>query len=253
MVFQRGEYRFEIDAFTPETLPMARLAEYMAEFALMLGQPEHVHFVRLQKGSTAVVANVEWEAIPKVRERIRAVRSQNPDAPLEAVRAFHRIDNRLAEDNATGALVEPTGKTVIRFAGRKRKIELEYGAVRQPGTVDGVPIVIGGEKDPVPVHLEDRDRIHNCYAKRTVARQIAAFIFTTPVRASGLGVWRREESGLWVMERFLIQDFKPLDDASLSDVVDDLRRIDGSWQTLEDPLDELNHIRHGNRGRQKAD
>jgi len=55
------------------------------------------------------------------------------------------------------------------------------------------------------------------------------------------------------MERFLIQDFKPLDDASLSDVVDDLRRIDGSWQTLEDPLDELNHIRHGNRGRQKAD
>ena len=34
-----AEYRFSIDAYTPATMPMARLAEYMAQLALILGEP----------------------------------------------------------------------------------------------------------------------------------------------------------------------------------------------------------------------
>jgi hypothetical protein len=30
------EYRLKIEAYTPETMPMQRLAEYLAELALML-------------------------------------------------------------------------------------------------------------------------------------------------------------------------------------------------------------------------
>jgi hypothetical protein len=41
------EYVFRIDAFTPDTLPMARLAEYLSALAKLLGHQEHTHFVRV--------------------------------------------------------------------------------------------------------------------------------------------------------------------------------------------------------------
>src|SRR4051812_2720236 len=100
LLLQPVEYRFAIDAFTPDTLPMARLAEYMGEFACLLGQTDHVHFARIEKGSATLVSTVEWEAIPKVRERVRVVKYRDPAAPTEAVRAFDNLDRRLALDNA---------------------------------------------------------------------------------------------------------------------------------------------------------
>ena len=52
---EQHEYRFTIDAYSPETLPMSRLAEYMAEVARLLGKVDQVHFVRLEPGSTVLV------------------------------------------------------------------------------------------------------------------------------------------------------------------------------------------------------
>ena len=40
-------YRLKIDAYTPETMPMGRLAEYMADLAVILGERAAVHFVQL--------------------------------------------------------------------------------------------------------------------------------------------------------------------------------------------------------------
>ncbi len=34
---QSREFRFTIDAFTPSTIPLLRLAEYMHDFAILLG------------------------------------------------------------------------------------------------------------------------------------------------------------------------------------------------------------------------
>jgi hypothetical protein len=52
-------YQFYIDAFTPETIPMARLADYMASFAELLGHCEYVHLEKLKPGSLAVTARAE--------------------------------------------------------------------------------------------------------------------------------------------------------------------------------------------------
>jgi hypothetical protein len=96
------EFRFMIDAFTPRTIPLLRLAEYMQDFAVLLGNEKSVHpGDRLEEGSTTVVARVEWEAEPKVRERLRSVR--NKDGNDRVMEAAARLDDRLAEDNAKGA------------------------------------------------------------------------------------------------------------------------------------------------------
>ena len=78
------EYKFRIEAYTPDTLPMERLAEYMADLAKVLGEPASVHFVRLDPGSTVLVQKVDEEAEPKVRQRVQKVHSGDgpPDALL---------------------------------------------------------------------------------------------------------------------------------------------------------------------------
>src|SRR5712692_9212888 len=91
------EYRFKITAYTPATIPMARLAEYMLEIASLLGEKDHVHFVRLLRGSTVLVHKIESEAVPKVEERLTSVRQGK--APSDAIQSIKNINRKLREDN----------------------------------------------------------------------------------------------------------------------------------------------------------
>ena len=166
-----AEYRFQIDAYTPETIPMARLAEYMTYLAQVLGETASVHFVRLEKGSTAVVHRIDHEAIPKVRERAKAVR--RGDAPRDATRAFHTINKMLRDDNGVGRLTEGKTAIVLKFPGREDSEE-RYPSVRQQGSIDGQVIRVGGVELQVPVLLQSEDEmIVGCSADRHIAKQLA--------------------------------------------------------------------------------
>lgn len=236
------QYEFRIDAFTPETLPMARLAEYMSDLAMLLGNTEKVHFVRLKKGSATLVHNVEWEASPKVAERIRAIK-QSEGSP-DAMKAYGSIDRRLASDNAIGYLVAPSKDKVIEFPGRSRPESAAYGPFTQPGSFDGIPIMIGGKTDPVPVHLEEGAIVHLCYSSREIAKQLASHLFVSFVRVTGTGRWHRDPDGIWVMDRFTINDFSSLRDESLAEAVARLRAAAGKPES-EDVNSDLKKIRHG--------
>ena len=115
----RYEYRFCIDAFTPATMPMARLAEYMATLAALLGETECVHFVRLDEGSAVLVQAIEAPAAPKVEKRINQAR--RGEGPVDALRAFQELDRALAQDNAIGVLYSPQGAEIIRFPAETAK------------------------------------------------------------------------------------------------------------------------------------
>src|SRR5208283_2258674 len=139
---RRREYRFQIDAFTPDTIPMSRLAEYLKDLATILGNEKNVHLSKIEGGSTVPVMLVEWEAEPKLRERLRAI--QHKEAPSEALEAAKEIDRKLAEDNAKGVLLDPVGAKVLDFPGRERATKLEYGPITQAGSFQGIPIRVGG-------------------------------------------------------------------------------------------------------------
>jgi hypothetical protein len=236
------EFRFEIKAYSPNTMPMARLARYLQNLANVLGEPQSVHLVRLEAGSTIPVLAVDWESVPKVQKR--AVDVRNNEGPKEARAAKLTIERDLAEDNAEyGDLLDPQGARILHFSGVSRVGEPEYGPFSQPGTLDGIPIVIGGEHDPVPVHLQDRDRIHNCLATRDVAKAIGLHLFTTPIRAVGVGRWFRASDGAWEIRHFLIQDFTPLKHESLGAGIARLQSIEAEWKRLDDPLGGLIALR----------
>jgi hypothetical protein len=242
---RRVEFRFRMTAYSPETLPMARLVEYLAELAVLLGHPASVHFMKIERGSAVPVIAVDREDAPKVQKRVASVK--RGDGPADAREAVQKIDRWLADDDASGELLGPTGSRLLKFPGRERAATPEYGLFTQPATLDGVVIVIGGERDPVPLHLQDGEVVHNCWVSRELAKQLAPHLFGNPIRVAGNGRWKRDVHEQWEMVTFTVSSFEPLRDENLGDAVARLRNVSGDWKTSADPIGDLMKIRTGDR------
>lgn len=235
------ERRLKIDVFTPETLPMERLAEYMLHFAKLLGEPDRVHFVDVESGSAVLRARIDDIAIPKVERRLSdAARGQGDSVALKAIQS---LDEMLANDNAAGQVLDEAGAEVLAFQGRNRPKPLEYGPFREDGVLEGVVIKVGGKGTTVPIWLQDRETVHkNCSAPRPVARKLAAHYDGRLLRVAGSGNWMRLATGEWQMRFFEIKDFEVLDDAPLADVIKRLHSVEGAdWG--DDPIADLERLR----------
>jgi hypothetical protein len=233
------EFEFYIDAFTPATMPMARLAEYMAQLATMLGEPTSVHFVKLKRGSTRLVHKVQAEAVPKVRERVRAVRQG--DAPRDSLRAFDTVNKMLRDDNGIAELKEApdtaTEAVIIQFPGVQSSEE--KFTIQERGTVDGEIIRVGGPNKWVPVLIETNgEAVSGCWADRFMAKRLAQRLFE-PVRLTGNGKWGRDADGKWTLLEFAIENFEPLSDEPLSEALSRIRAINSFKDTTLEELDEL--------------
>jgi len=243
-------YRFRIDAFTPETIPMARLAEYMQRFAAILGHESAVHFAGLEPGSAQIVSTVDFTEAPKVHSRLDDVR--RGEAPPDLMKLVDALDSQLAEDNAVGSLCEDIdGGTaeIIAFPGRNRPKPMRLGPFTEEGSLDGVLVSIGGVDDTVSLQLQNGPvRYTGCETTRDLARQLARHLFE-PVRIHGTGRWLREADGTWTLRKFRVRRFDVLEREDLKDVVARLRAVEGSgWRDLEDPVAALTAMRKGETG-----
>lgn len=243
---QKGdtEHQFTIDAYTPETIPMARLAEYMRELSQMLGEPASVHFLRVEPGSTVIVHRVEREAIPKIRERILLVK--NGDGPAEGMRAYNAINKLLRDDNAVGAYRGHKGSAVIlKFPGRER-IEERFSTIRQQGFIDGIVTGIRGRDETVHITLDSEGKqISGCYTNRAIAKQLGSKLYEA-VRLFGKGKWFRDAEGTWGLSDFKVESFEPLQEVLLTDALGRLRAIPAEWG--DEAFRELELIRKGTKG-----
>jgi hypothetical protein len=155
---------FYIDAYSPETNPMAKLAEYLADFAALLGRDNAVHFVGLETGSTKLAARVEFEDVPKVTLRLNEIRRGVP--PKDATKLFAQIDARLANDNAVGRILIEGGKgaaaaELLAFPGRERPKAQTWGPFNEDGNLDGLLISVGGKDETVSLRLQNGDTTYS--------------------------------------------------------------------------------------------
>lgn len=243
-----SKYRFKIEGnFTPNTLPMARLAEYAAALARLLGETAYVHFHAVEEGSAVLVAAIDAPAAPKIQERVTALRDGHGTG--DAIKAFSEMDELLRKDNATGTgtLSGVTDPVVIQFPGRNRPEPLIFGPFRQDGTLTGQLIRVGGRDETVPVNLRDGQIILtglNC--TQELARRIAPHLYGPILKVHGTGNWIRTGAGVWDLQSFKITDFEILDDIPLLTVVEHLRKVKGSeWSQIPDPVLTLLKERHG--------
>ena len=247
MVMDTGqELRFYMEPYTPETLPLGRLADYLAELAKVLGDDRAVHLIELQEGSTVLINKVDPEALPKVYERAAAVK--RGDAPRDAMDGYHKLNKMLQDDNGSGALLEPTGAEILDFPGR-REDQFVFSWLEERGEVDGEVARVGGTSDPVPLLLQTSDgTLSGCYARRTIAKQLGQLLFE-PVRLRGIGYWARTRAGRWILNRFNVENFEKLDAEPLSTEILRLRAIDVDWG--DNAIDELLKLRRGDNGEKR--
>jgi hypothetical protein len=237
---------FYVDAYSPETIPMAKLAEYMADFAALLGRENAVHFAGLESGSTKIAVIVEAEDVPKVTTRLDDVR--RGVASKEVVKIFEQIDHRLANDNAVGRIyvedIENDDRVLVAFSGREGVKAPAYGPFNQDGHLDGTLISVGGKDESISIRLQNGNTTYaGCDTTREIARELGKHLFE-PVRIHGVGRWMRERDGKWTLVRFRVHRFESLETESLADTVAALRAVRGSgWQAFDNPLAELADLR----------
>jgi len=158
----------------------------------------------------------------------------------------------LAEDNAVGELTykedDSAGKvSIITFPGRDRPTPMDYGLVKQPGSIEGMLVSVGGRDKTAHVILQDGDRTHTSIdVDRAFARKLAPYLFGETLRLHGYGRWQRDPDGQWSLNRFKAKDFEVLNDLSLDEAVDEIRTIAGNgWSETDDAIELLEHLRKG--------
>ncbi|MWV29154.1 hypothetical protein [Aurantiacibacter rhizosphaerae] len=219
------EYVFRIDVFTPDNLPMGRLAEYLAALAKLIGHRDNTHFVKIEKGSAKLVHMVEPVDAPKVEKRLGRVRSG--EAPKEAMQARAELDDLLANDNAVGTLSEVgTGRVVIPFEGRNRPKPLTFPAFREDATIQGQVVRVGGTDSTAHAIIQDGDTSHtNLSMSRDTAKRLAQLLYGPIVRLHGNGRFERLRDGEWKMLDFKVERFEVLDDATIGESIAALRSV----------------------------
>jgi hypothetical protein len=239
----KREYRLKINAYSRDTMPMKRLAEYLTDMATLLGEESHVHLIAIESGCTCPVFLVDWEAEPKVMDRLeKAKRGEGPDDPRQAI---VNINTRLRKDNASADLLNPLQSKVIEFPGATIDQPIEWPFINQAAELYGVPFWVGGRADLSNVHLLDGNREWPCLAERSKAISIAQHLYVSTLRVSGRGEWRKEPGGAWKLERFVIEEFEPIAATTVEQTIRDLRSIKAKWKSLSDPLAGLDAIRTG--------
>lgn len=233
---------FSIDVYTPDTIPMVRLAAYMTEIAKMLGEETSVHFDKVTKGSTNLLHVVEYEAVPKVVQNISALRRGLGSS--DATKHFKTINAMLRADNAV-ATYEQLGKSaaILKFPGRESKVPQTI-VTRQRGSIQGTVTRVGGADDTAHVQIVNgKQKIGGCITTRTIARELAKHLYDE-VRIHGYGKWMRDEDGAWSIEEFKIEAFDLLLGDDLESAVMSLRNIKVDWQS--EGWDKLKAIRESN-------
>ena len=238
--------QFKIDGFTPETLPMERLAVYMSELAALFASSERVHFDKVRRGSALLQAWVEPTAAPKIRERVSV--ADSPDAPDDIARPYRALNKMLREDNSTGVLRRPKGATILRFPGRNAPVVRTFRVVEN-GAFEGFVIRIGGIDETVPIWIQNREGeiIKSCHTRnRQTAKELAKHYLGPFVRLEGVGKWLRNQDERWELEEFTVNSFEVLDETPLVQAVDAVRAVKGNaWDAYEDPQAELRRVRDG--------
>lgn len=225
---------FRIDVFKPETLPMARLAEYLAHLSSLYGNKEKVHFKGVESGSALLKAHIEDDAYPKVMDRINSIGAG--DEIKEVQKAYSQIDELLRQDNAVGEI--KVGAKVIPFPGRNKALD-ESIVVTQWTEIDGVVIKIGGKDNSVPVTILDKEgNTYNCQIYgMDRAKELSKYFYGQTLRVGGEGKLVRHPANGWSIQSLIIKDFEPIDEMPLSAVLEKMRMVEGlGWRSEENPI-----------------
>lgn len=224
------ELSFVIPGYTPETMPLNRLIEYLQQLSVVLGDPENLHLIEIRESSCAPTFHVPKAVALEAHDR--AYKVSRGDGTKKQVDAFNRVSRMLRRD------ARDAGKPAVLRSPRKVILEIPVApddlgvlsGVRQSSTVDGQLIRVGGAGDDATLQVQDLDGhiMSGFTAKRALAKELARLMWE-PVRLSGVGQWGRSEDGAWSLERMQVQSYELLEEEALGVTLEKLRSANVDW------------------------
>ncbi len=238
-----AEYKFKIEAdYSPETIPMARLGEYMVELGHLLANPANVHFSRIEAGSVELVAKVDSVAMTKVRDRIAAFR--HGEAANDAVESQNRLNAMLREDNARGYLHlvrDNKDEPQLVLVGKDLPKAEPLGPFTEPATIKAQLVRIGGREAAHVQFVDTAGRGWNGDLTAELAIEIdrkgGGGLYRW-FQVTGTAKWIRTADNEWKLQGFRVQGAELLPEDTLEQDIARLREIGGSeWKSMDDPLE----------------
>jgi hypothetical protein len=224
------ELSFVIPGYTPETMPLNRLIEYLQQMSVVLGDPENLHLIEIREGSCVPTFHVPKAIALEAHDR--AAKVSRGDGTKKQVDAYNRVSRMLRRD------ARDAGRPAVLRSPRKILLEIPVApddlgvlsGVRQSSTVDGQLIRVGGAGDDATLQVQDLDgRIMSGFtAKRTLAKELARLMWE-PVRLAGIGQWGRSDEGTWSLERMQVQSYERLEEEALGVTLEKLRSANVVW------------------------
>lgn len=216
--FERFE--FTVPGYTPKTMPLDRLIEYLSQLMVILGQPSDLHLVDIKESSTRPIILARRDVARKVRTRAREVWSGG--GPARAQDAYRRVRRMVAEDGGKPAVLAFRQEKILEFEGDALAEDQVVPSVRQPTTISGELVRVGGTSEYAQLLVEDfsGNVIAGCTVDKSHAAELGALIYK-PVRLHGIGSWSRSERGAWELTRLHVQTFEALKDEPLDGVIDE--------------------------------
>jgi len=234
------EYTFTIqESYTPTTLPMERMAQYVLQIAKMLGHKETIHFKEIATGSVELKYFVEHEAAPKVEQRLEELRRNA--APEDAKDAFRQINEMLRDDNAIGLHFRSSANdplhdpSILRFPGKEIPRPVKVGPLAKYSIIVGELTRIGGKSPKAQIETQE-GRVWHCDLTKSIARDLAPHLYQV-LRIEGDAKWERIESGIWEPKSLNVKSFSVLPEHSLTEAINELRNIEGGEWGTTDPAE----------------
>ena len=225
---------FVIPAYTPETMPLDRLLQYLQQIGEVVGATSDLHLISIDKSSTKPVFHIPAPLAAQARERIAAVRSGNGTQIQRT--AFNRIRGMVRRDGGKPASLKDHTGVILAFPPAAEEIGAVSG-IRQPSTFDGALTRVGGVGDFTPVQMQNLDGevFSGFNAPRALAKEMAHKLFE-PIRVFGIGYWDRSPVGEWKLSKMLIQSYEPLDNEPLEEVFRKLKAAPVAWPENADDI-----------------
>lgn len=221
------ELEFVIPAYTPETMPLDRLLQYLQQIGEVIGFAHDMHLIRIDPSSTKPVFHVPLPIATQARDRAAAVR--RGDGTRSQRTAYNRIRQMVRNDGGRPASLKDRRGVILDFPPTP-----EIGpivGVRQATTFDGILLRVGGVGEHyTPILMQDLagEVCSGFSAQRSLAKEMAKLLFE-PVRVNGIGSWDRNQSGEWQLAKMLVQTYELLKDESPQELLRQLRSASVVW------------------------
>lgn len=224
---QGPELRWVLEGFTPETIPFARLTEYMTELAKLFGEQDAVRFLRVEDNCVAVVNKVvKPGSLSKIENRLRLVRDSHPVASRNE--PYDRINTMLSEDKGR-AYIKRGSAIILRFPGLPEPAADEV-YIEGVATVSGYLYYLSETRaGEISIRIRQHEKpMARCVAPASLSADLKKLLFSS-VRLTGKGQWKRDGDGNWSVTDLLVAKGVEIKDCSVRQAINELRSINASW------------------------